>query len=56
MAKMITFTMTVIYDETDIYAENALHAIEHEMSNIDGIYEWTSEQISNEDVEYDEEE
>lgn len=55
MAKKMTFTMSVIYDEDEIYANNALSAIEHEMFNIEGIYEWESDVAGIEDVEYDEE-
>lgn len=55
MAKKQTFTMTVIYDEDEIYAGNALDAIEHALYNIDGIYEGHSVEISDEYVEYDEE-
>lgn len=50
MAKKQTYTMTVIYDEDEV---NPLDAIEHAMFNIDGIYEWTSEELSDEVVEYD---
>lgn len=53
MAKKQMFTMTVIYDEDEV---NPLDAIEHAMFNIDGIYEWRSEELADIDVEYDEEE
>lgn len=55
MAKKQTFTMTVIYDEYEIYGGNPLYAVEHALYNIDGIFEWESVEISNEHVEYDEE-
>lgn len=38
--KRATFTMTVIYDEDETYANNALDAIEDEIGNIDGIVLW----------------
>lgn len=53
MAKKVTFTMSVIYDEDEIYGNSALSAIEHAMFNIEGIYEWESEEHDIEDVEYD---
>ncbi|WP_298833751.1 hypothetical protein [uncultured Planococcus sp.] len=52
MAKKVTFTMSVTYDD---YEVGALAAIENAMLNIDGIYEWTSEELSVEDVEYEQE-
>ena len=55
MAKKITFTMSVIYDEEETHSGNALHAIEHEMYNVDGLYEWSTDNVVIEDVEYDEE-
>lgn len=60
MMKKTTFTMTVIYNDEDIYANNAIDAIEHEMYNIDGIVQWVvdDEKVVNEDleIEYDDEE
>ncbi|WP_255550440.1 hypothetical protein [Sporosarcina sp. E16_3] len=44
--------MTVIYDD---YEVDALSAIEHAMFNIDGIYEWSTDEGDIEDVEYKEE-
>lgn len=59
MMKKITFTMSVIYSEEDIYANNALEAIEHEIFNIDGIVQWDvdDEKVIIEDlgIEYDDE-
>jgi len=58
--KKTTFTMTVIYNDEDIYANSAIDAIEHEMYNIDGIVQWDvdNEKVVNEDleIEYDDEE
>jgi len=60
MMKKTTFTMTVIYNDEDIYANSAIDAIEHEMYNIDGIVQWDvdNEKVVNEDleIEYDDEE
>jgi len=60
MMKKITFTMSVIYDEEDINANNALDAIEHEIFNIEGIKQWDVDDqnvvIENIEVEYDDEE
>lgn len=60
MMKKTTFTMSVIYNDEDIYANNAIDAIEHEMFNIDGIVQWNvdDEKVITEDleIEYDDEE
>jgi len=60
MMKKTTFTMTVIYNDEDIYANNAIDAIEHEMYNIDGIVQWDvdDEKVINKDleIEHDDEE
>lgn len=53
MRKM-EFKMTVIFNEDENnHGNNIMHSIEHEMFNIDGIREWTSEEISNEEIEYE---
>lgn len=54
--KQVTFTMSIIYDENDTRSGNALHALEHEMFNIEGIKEWEYEEHDNLEVEYEEEE
>lgn len=60
MMKKITFTMSVIYNEEDINANNALDAIEHELFNIEGVKQWNVEDqnvvIEDIEVEYDDEE
>ena len=52
--------MSVIYNEEDINANNALDAIEHELFNIEGVESWEvdDEKVVIEDVEieYDDEE
>lgn len=52
--KKMTFTMSVIYDEEETYAGNALHAIEHEMFNIEGIRTWETDEVASWDIEYKE--
>lgn len=60
MMKKITFTMSVIYNEEDINANNALDAIEHELFNIEGVKQWNVDDqnvvIEDIEVEYDDEE
>lgn len=49
--------MSVIFNEHDNnHGNDILGSIEHEMFNIDGIREWTSEEISNDEIEYDDSE
>ena len=55
MAKKVTFTMSITYDEEETYGNNALHAVEHALFNIEGVYEWEYEENEIEDVEYSEE-
>lgn len=60
MMKKVTFTMSVIYNEEDINANNALDAIEDELFNIEGVKQWNidDQKVVIEDIEvkYDDEE
>lgn len=53
------FTMSVIFNEDEVNYGNKddiIGSLEHEMFNIDGIREWSVDEISNEEIEYDDSE
>lgn len=46
----------VIFDEEELqHGKNMVGQIDHELFNAEGVVEWSLEEVSNEEIEYDEE-
>lgn len=47
----------IIFDEEELqHRTNMVGQIDHELFNVEGVREWNLEEVSNEEIEYEEEE
>lgn len=47
----------IIFDEEELnHGENVVAQIDHELYNVDGIVEWELEEVSNIEIDYEQEE
>jgi hypothetical protein len=55
--RKVKFTGYIIFDEEELqHRENMIGQLDHELFNVDGVREWEFEEISNEEVEWEDEE
>jgi hypothetical protein len=54
--RKVKFTGWVIFDEDELqHGTNMIGQIDHELFNVEGIREWSLKELSNEEIEYEDE-